>query len=90
MKSINNKVLEKRKKAMEASKKIVKDYKVFKAPLEVRKKRSILGSSCGTFVILVGGVFYIVKLYSIATGLIIGGITTLGFNLIVLKSLNKR
>ncbi|MDK2564275.1 hypothetical protein QOZ84_12000 [Romboutsia sedimentorum] len=45
MKSINNKALESRKNTMESSKKITQDYKVFTAPLEVRKKRSMLGSS---------------------------------------------
>lgn len=90
MKSINNKALESRKNAMESSKKITQDYKVFTSPLEVRKKRSMLGSSCGTLVILVGGVFYAVKSYNVATGLVVGGIATLGFNLITLKSLNKR
>lgn len=90
MKSGNNKALENRKKAMESSKKIIQDYKVFTAPLEVRKKRSILGSSCGILVILASTVFYVVKLYNVATGLVIGGILTLGFNLITLKSLNKK
>lgn len=90
MKSGNNKALESRKKAMESSKKIIQDYKVFTAPLEVRKKRSILGSSCGILVILASIVFYVVKLYNVATGLVIGGILTLGFNLITLKSLNKK
>ncbi|AUN14252.1 hypothetical protein [Paraclostridium sordellii] len=90
MKSGNNKALENRKKAMESSKKIIQDYKVFTAPLEVRKKRSILGSSCGILVILASIVFYVVKLYNVATGLVIGGILTLGFNLITLKSLNKK
>lgn len=90
MKSGNNKALENRKKAMESSKKIIQDYKVFTVPLEVRKKRSILGSSCGILVILASIVFYVVKLYNVATGLVIGGILTLGFNLITLKSLNKK
>ncbi|GAA0104100.1 hypothetical protein UT300013_07220 [Paraclostridium sordellii] len=90
MKSGNNKALENRKKAMESSKKIIQGYKVFTAPLEVRKKRSILGSSCGILVILASIVFYVVKLYNVATGLVIGGILTLGFNLITLKSLNKK
>lgn len=90
MKSGNNKALENRKKAMESSKKIIQDYKVFTAPLEVRKKRSILGSSCGILVILASTVFYVVKLYNVATRLVIGGILTLGFNLITLKSLNKK
>lgn len=90
MKPGNNKALENRKKAMESSKKIIQDYKVFTAPLEVRKKRSILGSSCGILVILASIVFYVVKSYNVATGLVIGGILTLGFNLITLKSLNKK
>lgn len=90
MKSLNDKALESRKKAMKSSKKIIQDYKIFTAPLEVRKKRSILGISCGTLVILVGGVFYTIKSYNIATGLVVGGIATLGANLVTLKSLSKK
>lgn len=90
MKSLNNKALESRKKAMKSSKKIIQDYKVFKAPLDVRKKRSILGSRCGALVILIGGVFYTVKSYNIAARLVVVGIATLGTNLITLKSLSKK
>ncbi|WP_196343663.1 hypothetical protein [Paraclostridium sordellii] len=49
-----------------------------------------MGSSCGILVILASIVFYVVKSYNVATGLVIGGILTLGFNLITLKSLNKK
>lgn len=90
MKTLNSKALENRKKVMESSKKIVQDYKVFTAPLEVRKKRAMLGSGCGTLVILVGGVFYAVKSYNVATGLVIAGVATLGFNFATLKLLNKK
>ncbi len=90
MKTLNSKALENRKKAIESSKKIVKDYKIFTAPLEVRKKRAILGATCGTLGVLAGGAFYVVKSYNIATGLMIGGVTTLGVNLVTSKLLNKK
>ncbi|MEG1132167.1 MAG: hypothetical protein RSD77_07605 [Romboutsia sp.] len=90
MKTLNNRALDARKKAMESSKKIVKDYKVFTAPLEVKQKRAILGATCGTVGVLVGGAFYVVKSYNIATGLVIGGVVTLGVNLATSKVLSKK
>lgn len=90
MKTLNSKALDNRKKAMESSKKIVKDYNIFTAPLEVKQKRAMLGATCGTVGVLAGGVFYIVKSYNIAAGLIIGGVVTLGVNLATSKVLSKK
>lgn len=90
MKTLNNIVLEQRRKALDYSKNISQNHKPFTSPLEVKLKRHHMGTYCGAFFIVVSGVFFIFKIYSLATGLFIGGITTLGFNLVLLKSLNKK
>ena len=58
--------------------------------MEVKLKRAILGATCGTVVVLVGVAFFVVKSYNIGTGLVIGGVVTLGVNLATSKVLSKK
>lgn len=95
MKSINDKVLKSRRKALDFSKEISKNasrqsFDILNAPIEVKRKRSITGSYIGIVLMLVGGVSYLVKFYSIAGKIITLGTITLGSNLSILNYLNKK
>lgn len=95
MKSINDKVLQSRRNALDFSKEISKNasrqsFDILNAPIEVKIKRSTTGSYIGIGLMLIGGVSYLVKFYSIAGKIITLGAITLGSNLLVLSYLNKK
>ena len=91
MKSINDKVLQSRRNALDFSKNASRQsFDILNAPIEVKRKRSITGSYIGIVLMLAGGVSYLVKLYSIAGKIITLGTITLGSNLSILSYLNKK
>lgn len=89
MKSVNNILLEKRKEAMIFSKIVSQNKNVFKAPLEVKKRRCKLGSVCGSIVTLVAALLYIFNMPNLSIGLFVTGLLTLGINLVLLNFVYK-
>ncbi|MGL6186366.1 MAG: hypothetical protein ACRC1T_13450 [Clostridium chrysemydis] len=89
MKSLNNVVLEKRKEAMAFSKVVSQNKSIFKAPLEVKKRRGKLGSACGSITLLIAIMLYIINLPSLAIGLSVAGVLTLAINLVMLNHFDK-
>ncbi|EJP6471775.1 hypothetical protein NHI66_001033 [Clostridium botulinum] len=89
MKSVNNILLDKRKEAMMFSKIASQNKNVFKAPLEVKKRRSKLGSVCGSIVTFVAVLLYIINVPNLSIGLFVVGLLTLGINLVLLNFVYK-
>ncbi|WP_042351375.1 hypothetical protein [Bacillus massiliigorillae] len=95
MKSINEALLNKRKAAIESSMRISrnatkKSFEILHAPPEVKRKSSIIGSYIGISLLAIGGVSFIIGFSSIAIGLSICGLLTLGSNLVTLKFLKNK
>ncbi|MGL4338220.1 MAG: hypothetical protein ACRCST_15155 [Turicibacter sp.] len=90
MKTLNDIALDKRRQAMESSKKISKNYKIIDVPFEVKMKRAKLGTACGSFFIFISALCYLFKLSTIATGILCAGCLTLGLNRAFLKNLTKK
>ena len=95
MKSFDEALLNKRKAAIESSKKISrnatkKSFEILHAPPEVKRKSSIIGSYIGISLLAIGGISYLLGFSSVAIGLSICGLLTLGSNLATLKFLKNK
>lgn len=90
MKSINNVILQKRKDAMMLSKKISEKNNIFKDSLEVKIKKSKMGVTSSTIIILIAAILYVANIPNLASGLLIAGVLSLFVNLAMLNYFKKK
>ena len=89
MKSINNVILQKRKDVMMLSKKISEKNNIFKDSLEVKIKKSKMGITSSTIIILISAILYIANIPNLASGLFVAGVISLIVNLAILNYFEK-
>lgn len=62
---------------------------IFKATLEVKKRRGKIGSACASITLLIAVILYIINVPILAIGLSVAGLLTLVINLVMLNYFNR-